>query len=143
MNILILLCPIIAFGSFVDAIAGGGGLITLTAYVALGLPPQTALGNNKFASASGTLIASIQYLRKSQGSLSIASVATLFSFIGSVVGSFLATRYADTYLNYLLVILVPAVALFMVFKPDFGQAKEKSRLLLFSLASITGLVIGA
>lgn len=143
MNILILLCPIIAFGSFVDAIAGGGGLITLTAYVALGLPPQTALGNNKFASASGTLVASIQYLRKSQVSLSIATVATLFSFIGSVVGSFLATRYADTYLNYLLVILVPAVALFMVFKPDFGQAKEKSRLLLFSLASITGLVIGA
>ncbi len=89
------------------------------------------------------MVASIQYLRKSQVSLSIATVATLFSFIGSVVGSFLATRYADTYLNYLLVILVPAVALFMVFKPDFGQAKEKSRLLLFSLASITGLVIGA
>ncbi|MDD3929217.1 MAG: sulfite exporter TauE/SafE family protein, partial [Sphaerochaeta sp.] len=62
MSILWLLCPIIAFGSFVDAIAGGGVLITLTAYVAVGLPPQTALGNNKFASSSGTLIASIRYL---------------------------------------------------------------------------------
>ncbi|ADY13094.1 TSUP family transporter [Sphaerochaeta globosa] len=142
MNILFLLCPIIAFGSFVDAIAGGGGLITLTAYVAVGLPPQTALGNNKFASASGTLVASIQYLRRSQVSLSIGLVATLFSFIGSAMGSALATRYADTYLNYLLVFLVPALALFMIFKPDFGQAQQKSRLFLYSLASITGLVIG-
>ncbi len=50
-----------------DAIAGGGGgLITLTAYVAVGLPPTTALGNNKFASASGTLVATIQYLANKQ-----------------------------------------------------------------------------
>lgn len=142
MNILFLLCPIIAFGSFVDAIAGGGGLITLTAYVAVGLSPQTALGNNKFASASGTLVASIQYLRRSQVSLSIGLVATLFSFIGSAIGSALATRYADTYLQYLLVFLVPAIALFMIFKPDFGQAQQKSQLLLYTLGSVTGLVVG-
>jgi uncharacterized membrane protein YfcA len=48
------------------------------------------------------------------------------SFIGSAIGSFLANLYADTYLNYLLVILVPAIALFMLFKPDFGQAKKKA-----------------
>jgi hypothetical protein len=101
------------------------------------------LGNNKFASASGTLVASIQYLRRSQVSLSIGLVATVMSFIGSAIGSFLANLYADTYLNYLLVILVPAIALFMLFKPDFGQAKEKSRVLLYVLGSMTGLVVGA
>ncbi len=143
MSVLLILCPIIAFGSFVDAIAGGGGLITLTAYVAVGLPAQTALGNNKFASASGTLVASIQYFRKQQVSLSIGLAATLFSFIGSTFGSFLATRYADTYLNYLLVILVPSLALFMLFKPDFGRGREKSRTFLLLLASLAGLVVGA
>lgn len=143
MSTLFLLCPIIAFGSFVDAIAGGGGLITLSAYVAFGLPPQTALGNNKFASASGTLVASIQYIRRSQVSYSIGLVATFFSFIGSAFGSELASRYAHTYLNYLLVFLVPALALFMLFKPDWGQGQEKSRSFLISLSALTGLVIGA
>ncbi len=142
MSILWLLCPIIAFGSFVDAIAGGGGLITLTAYVAVGLPPQTALGNNKFASASGTFIASIRYLAHSQVSLLVGVVSIIFSFLGSGFGSLLATRYASTYLNYLLVFLVPALALFMMLKPDFGQARSRSKPFVVLLGMVTGLVMG-
>lgn len=142
MSILWLLCPVIAFGSFVDAIAGGGGLITLTAYVAVGLPPQTALGNNKFASSSGTLIASIRYIAHSQVSLLVGVVAIIFSFLGSGFGSLMATRYASTYLSYLLVFLVPALALFMMLKPDFGQAKSRSKPFVVLLGMITGLVMG-
>ncbi|MGE4585387.1 MAG: TSUP family transporter [Sphaerochaeta sp.] len=143
MGVLWFLCPVIAFGSFVDAIAGGGGLITLTAYVAVGLPPQTALGNNKFASASGTVIASLQYISRKQVSWAVGLIAIVFSFLGSAYGSYLATRFASTYLHYLLVFLVPALAAFMLLKPDFGRATHHTKAFTLSLGALTGLVMGA
>lgn len=143
MNILWILCPVIAFGAFVDSIAGGGGLITLTAYAAVGLPPQAALANNKFSSSAGTFIATFKYFQKSQISLAIGTIAVIFSFLGSSIGSALAARYAATYLYYLLLFLVPALSLFMLFKPDFGQGKERSKGFGLTLGAISGLVVGA
>ncbi len=142
MNILWILCPIISFGSFVDAIAGGGGLISLTAYMAVGLPPNIALGNNKFSSASGTVIATAQYIRQKQVDFQVGLIAIILSFLGSSFGSYLATQYATTYLSYLLIVLVPSLAIFMLFKPDFGTARQHSKLFMVSLGGISGLVIG-
>ena len=143
MNILWILCPIIAIGSIVDAIAGGGGLITLTAYVAVGLPPQIALGNNKFASASGTTMACYRYIRSGQVAWKVGCIAILMSLSGSALGSYLATIFADKYLHYLLVFLVPALAVFMMIKPDFGQAKPMGTSFAVFLSALSGLIIGA
>jgi uncharacterized membrane protein YfcA len=143
MSVLWILCPIIAIGAIVDSIAGGGGLITLTAYVAVGLPPQMALGNNKFAAASGTTIATVRYIKGGQVDWKIGSIALVMSMIGSAVGSNLATRYAQTYLQYLLVFLVPAIAVFMLAKPNFGQARMRGTASAMLLGGAGGLVIGA
>ncbi|MDT4762924.1 TSUP family transporter [Sphaerochaeta sp. PS] len=142
MSVLFILCPIIAIGAIVDAIAGGGGLITLTAYVAVGLPPQVALGNNKFASASGTAIACYRYIRNDQVDWKVGSIAMLTSLAGSAVGSYMATIYADTYLHYLLIFLVPAIAVFIMVKPDFGQAKPMEARLAIPFSAVMGLAIG-
>jgi len=143
MSILFILCPIIAIGAIIDAIAGGGGLITLTAYVAVGLPPQIALGNNKFAAASGTTIACYRFIRKDQVSWKVGTIAIVFSLVGSSVGSYLATHYADAYLHYLLIFLVPAIAVFIMLKPDFGQAKPMSSKYAIPLSAAAGLSLGA
>lgn len=142
MNVLLILCPIIALGACIDAIAGGGGLITLTAYVAVGLPPQIALGNNKFASASGTAMASLRYMRKGHVHWKLGSIAIVTSLLGSFVGSSLATKYADRYLTYLLLFLVPALALFIILKPDFGQAKAMDEKFSLPLSALAGLILG-
>lgn len=143
MSILFILCPIIAIGAIIDAIAGGGGLITLTAYVAVGLPPQIALGNNKFAAAGGTTIACYRYIRKAQVDWRVGTIAILFSLAGSALGSVLATRYADAYLHYLLIFLVPLIALFIMLKPDFGQAKAMEERYSVPLSAFAGLLLGA
>lgn len=143
MSILLVLCPIIAIGAIIDAIAGGGGLITLSAYVAVGLPPQVALGNNKFAAAGGTTIAWYRYIRNGQVDWKVGSIAILFSLAGSAVGSSLATRFADAYLHYLLIFLVPAIAIFIMLKPDFGQAKPMEDKLAIPLSAVAGLALGA
>ena len=136
------LVPVIFFGAFVDAIAGGGGLITLTAYVAAGLPPQVSLGTNKFASSFGTTIASIQYIRRGAVARFVALVAIPASFLGSSIGSALAERYASATLSYLLIVLVPAIAIFMVVNPTFGQARERSKSFVMIVAALLSLLLG-
>lgn len=142
MSVLWILCPIIAIGAIIDSIAGGGGLITLTAYVAVGLPPQIALGNNKFASTSGTTIACIRYIRGNQVDWKVGTIAVAMSVAGSFLGANLAALYADIYLRYLLVFLVPAIAVFMMIKPNFGQAKSRTAKVTLTLSGLSGLVIG-
>ena len=48
---------------FVDSIAGGGGLISLPAYLISGLPVHLAIGTNKLSSAMGTTVATVKYAR--------------------------------------------------------------------------------
>lgn len=142
MSTLMILLPIIFFGAFVDAIAGGGGLITLTAYVAVGLPAQSALGTNKFASSFGTTIASAQYIARKAVSWTVAILAIPASFVGSTIGSALAERYAADYLAYLLVILVPAIAVFMMVNPNFGSAKSRPKSVVLTVSFLLSLIIG-
>ena len=51
LTTLLIVCPLVFLGGLVDSIAGGGGLISLTAYLVAGLPPHVALGTNKVSSA--------------------------------------------------------------------------------------------
>ncbi len=102
-----------------------------------------ALGNNKFAAASGTTIACWRYIRKDQVDWKVGTIAILFSLGGSAVGSALATRFADIYLHYLLIFLVPVIAIFIMLKPDFGQAKPMETKSAIPLSALAGLVLGA
>ena len=46
----LLVCPLLFLAGLVDAIGGGGGLISLPAYLLAGLPPHTAIATNKMSS---------------------------------------------------------------------------------------------
>ncbi|MCH3916417.1 MAG: TSUP family transporter [Spirochaetia bacterium] len=124
-KMLIILCPLIFLAGFVDSIAGGGGLISLTSYMALGMPPHLALGNNKFASTSGTTVAAIRYIRAGQVEMKLGTFAVIFSLVGSAVGAHVALQASDTFLRYLMVVLVPVIAAFTLLKKDFGVAKRR------------------
>lgn len=58
---IILVCFLTFLAGFIDAIAGGGGLISLSAYLSVGLPAHLAIGTNKFSSASGTFVAFLRF----------------------------------------------------------------------------------
>ena len=63
LNIILI---IIAFGflaAFIDAVVGGGGLISTPALLAIGMPPSLALGTNKLASSFGSLTSAIKFIR--------------------------------------------------------------------------------
>ena len=132
-------------GGIVDAVAGGGGLITLPAYLLAGLPPHLASGTNKCGNAFGTFLSTGRFIR--QGSIHIPSAVAggTGALAGTWIGSKLNLIVPDQYLYFVMLAVVPVMAAFLLFHRDFGAENQshnlsKRKLLLFSLS--IGLLIG-
>jgi uncharacterized protein len=142
---ILILCLLVFVGGFVDSIAGGGGLITLPAYLAVGLPPHAALATNKFSSCLGTLAAVIRYARARSISYQLALWAAGGALAGSVLGTKLALMLAPSTINTIVLVLVPLVLLLFLFKdrllPNRPPTASNTRSL--QLKSLTvGFVVG-
>jgi uncharacterized membrane protein YfcA len=128
----------------VDAVAGGGGLLTLPALLATGLPPHLALGTNKGQSVFGSGAALVRYARSSMVGGSRALVAFPAGLAGSFLGASLVMRLRPESLRPLVLILLIAVAAFLAFRPQLqGRKKDVSTRRELLVAAATGLVIGA
>ena len=141
LKICLIVCPLVFLGSFVDSIAGGGGIITLPAYLLAGLPIHTAAGTNKLVALSGSVTASVNYLRSGNVVIRIALAAALGSLVGAVIGTKLALFIPEDTLELIMMIVLPVVAVFLSFRRDFG-VNEKTRKLSAPMESITALAIG-
>ena len=119
---------LIFLGSFIDAIAGGGGLITLPAYILTGIPMHMALASNKFSSAFGTLFSTLNFLRNKKVYLKAIPVSVVCALAGSAAGAYVALLVSDAALRWLLVIIVPVVAVFVLTKKNFGREDRSSTL---------------
>ena len=64
----LIVCPLMFLAGLVDSIAGGGGLISLPAFLLAGVPAHTALGTNNMASAMGTTVSTGRFLKNGSGS---------------------------------------------------------------------------
>ncbi len=84
--VLAVLCFLGSLGSFIDSIAGGGGLITLPAYMASGLPPHLALGTNKMSGLFSSIGSSIHYARSGKVNWTLMKYLLPFSFTGAFIG---------------------------------------------------------
>ncbi len=127
---------------FVDAIAGGGGLIAVPALISAGLPPVTAFGTNKVQSVVGTAIAATTYWKRGYVSLPALGFAIPATFAGAFVGA-LAVKSVDTgLLNALVPLLLIAVALYFAFAPRLTDADRHARLDFTRFVPVMGFVVG-
>ncbi|SQD10557.1 Sulfite exporter TauE/SafE [Fusobacterium necrophorum subsp. necrophorum] len=82
-----LLLSILCFlAAFIDSIAGGGGMISLPAFMAVGLPPHIALGTNKVSAAIGTLASSLNFLRSNKIIIPLVTRFAPLALIGAIFG---------------------------------------------------------
>lgn len=142
MKLVLFFCVFLA--AFVDSIAGGGGLISLPAYYAVGIPPHVALGTNKFSATIGTLFASVRFIKNKSVEWKAALVAGVCALAGSAWGANMALLVSERYLQLVLLVLVPILAVFVMAKKDMGEHKEEmtgKKLLLVSV--LCGLLVGA
>jgi uncharacterized membrane protein YfcA len=91
LKMCLVICPLVFLAGFVDSVAGGGGLISLPAYLLVGLPAHTAAGTNKVVACIGTTFAAGRYIKKRHGE-DKAGAAWLAA--GAMAGSYLGTRAA-------------------------------------------------
>jgi uncharacterized membrane protein YfcA len=116
-----LLAAIAFVAGVIDAIAGGGGLLSLPALLAAGLPPHIALGTNKGQSTFGSLSALIQFARAGLVDLRRARWMFPLAFGGSLCGAALVLLVRPEVLRPLVLILLLAVAVFLAFRPPVAH----------------------
>ena len=127
---------------FVDAIAGGGGLITVPALFWAGLPPQMAMGTNKLQSSCGTALATWTYARAGLLRAPGLRIGVLATLAGAVVGAATLSVVRPDLLRRIVPILLGSVALFTWFKPDLGRERRSARIGAAVFAVVAGLLLG-
>lgn len=138
-----ILYPLMFFTGFVDSIAGGGGLISISSLLAVGVPPHVALGTNKFAAFWGTGLSAAYFAKSGHVRWDAAITSFLGAVAGSTTGAKLALMVNERTLSWCMFIIIPLVAIFLIFKPDMGS-KEKDLSLGKTLvySGIVGFIVG-
>lgn len=110
----LIVCPLVFLAGFIDAIAGGGGLISLPAYLISGIPIHMAIGTNKLSSGLGTGLTTYRFARKGYISYKIAFFAVITAFFGASLGAKLSLIIEELFLMKLMLIILPLTAWYVV-----------------------------
>ena len=106
----LIVCPLVFLAGFVDAIAGGGGLISLPAYMFAGVPVHNAIATNKLSSCTGTVVSTWRLIKNKRVDWYFVPGTVVCALAGSVIGANLALIISDEILKTVLVVLLPIVA---------------------------------
>ncbi|MBX5484893.1 MAG: TSUP family transporter [Myxococcaceae bacterium] len=128
----------------VDAIAGGGGLLTVPALLAVGLPPHLALGTNKGQSVFGSTSSLLRFHRAKLVSLRRGKVTFPLALAGSFFGAALVLWIHPATLRPIVLVLLVAVAIFLaVYRRPEGPPPDRHPLHTAAIAGGLAFVIGA
>jgi uncharacterized membrane protein YfcA len=111
----------------VDAIAGGGGLLTLPALLGLGFPVSLALGTNKLGSVFGTASATWSYARRGAVDLATCKLGIAATLVGSGLGALAVRQIDSTVLSRLVPWLLAAIVVYFFLRPQLGDADRRER----------------
>jgi len=100
---------LIGFAGFIDSIAGGGGLISVPTYLALGMPAELILGTNKCVSSSGTTFAVFRYIRNRTILWQTVIYAIVAALLGSAIGASLSAYLSRELIFSLLLVVIPVL----------------------------------
>ena len=110
----LLVCPLTFLAGLVDAVAGGGGLISLPAYLIAGLPVHNAIATNKMSSSMGTTIATVRYGISGFIPWKIALFCAVFAMVGSNIGANLALLLSDRVFKIVMLVILPLTAWYVL-----------------------------
>ncbi len=141
----LIVCPLVFLAGFVDSIAGGGGLISLPAYLISGLPAHNAIATNKLSSSMGTSVSAFRYARQGYMPWKQALCCAAFAILGSQAGAKLSLIMDDGVLKIVMLVLIPVTAVFVLASKSLSS-EEKEPLAPIStllIAIVLATVIGA
>jgi len=143
-SMFLIVCPFAFLAGVVDAIGGGGGLISLPAYMLAGLPANTAVYTNKLSATCGTIVATIRYCKNKFIDYNLALLGIITSAIGGFIGANFALMVNEIIFKILLLILLPLTALYVLLKKDLEpkDTQNISRTKQYIIVSTATLFLG-
>ena len=135
----LIVCPLIFLAGFVDAIGGGGGLISLPAYLLAGVPIHQAIATNKLSSACGTALATARFIKNGLVNWRLAVPTILLAMLGSSLGANASLAMEEGVMEQILIFVLP-VSAFIVLNPKLFRDNEDAKLKLDAKTWITALV---
>lgn len=138
-QMFLIVCPMLFLAGLVDAIGGGGGLISLPAYLLAGLPMHNAIATNKLSSTCGTSLTTVRFIRQGLVNWIIAVPTALLAILGSSLGANLSMKTDEGVMQNILFIVLPVVA-FVVMNPKFFRDRERGGIVLNSRLWVTAII---
>ena len=123
--VILLICVGVFLAGFMDSIAGGGGLISLPAYLIAGLPAHLALGTNKLSSCIGTAVSTFRFIKSGCVDWVLALPTIPLAMLGAHFGTKLQLTVDERYLKYLLLIVLPVVAVIVLRQKKLPEVREE------------------
>ena len=143
-KMFLIVCPMLFLAGLVDAIGGGGGLISLPAYLFAGLPIHSAIATNKLSSTCGTSLATVRFIRHKLVDYRLAVPSVVCAVAGSSLGAQLSMRMSDRVMRNGLFVVLPGAAFFVLNKHlfrDRGEGVTNVRRTMI-VAAVAAFVIG-
>lgn len=140
--ILLALAGVGFLAGFVDAVAGGGGMLSVPALLSVGMPPVAALATNKMQSVIGTAMAVITYWRRGYVELKSLLPSLLLAFAGGSTGALVVSRIDTSLLNIAVPIALIGIALYFLFSPKLSDADRTSRLSFNKFVPVMAFIVG-
>lgn len=141
----LIVCPFLFLAGLIDAIGGGGGLISLPAYLIAGLPAHAAVATNKLSSACGTTLATLRFIKNGLVNLKLAIPSVIAAIIGSSIGANLSLLIKEEIMLYIMIAILPICAFLVLNKKLFHDGGENEITLdrrTYITATIAALIIG-
>ena len=143
--------PVVCIGvfcaSFMDAIGGGGGIISLPTYLLAGLPMHMALGTNKLSSCIGTVASTVRYIKNGYVDWLLGIPSIALAVTGAHLGTKLQLMVDEQYLKLVLLVLLPVIAFILFTRKDLPETRKSMnewlrRTLIWGTSLIFGIYDG-
>ncbi len=145
-EVLLLLAGAAFVAGMVDAIAGGGGLITIPALVLAGLDPAAAVATNKLQGIFGTATATASYARAGHVDFGRLWPAALGAGLGALAGSLALGAVPTTWLSAAMPVVLVLVAIYFALSPSIRADSSRRRMhpavFAFAVAPVIGFYDG-
>ena len=145
LHTFLIVCPMLFLAGLVDAIGGGGGLISLPAYLLAGVPVHHAIATNKLSSTCGTCLTTIQFIRKGLVNWHLTVPTIAAAIAGSSLGANASMAMEEGVMEAILFVVLPVTA-FIVLNPrifhDNAEAELKLTRRTWVTALLSSLVVG-
>lgn len=120
----LIVCPLLFLAGVIDAIAGGGGLISLPAYLIAGLPTHQAIATNKMGATFGTTLTTVRFFQNGLINIKLAVPSVAAAIIGSSLGTQISLHMDEKLLQNIMLVVLPVVAFFVLNKKIFKDLGE-------------------